>query len=560
MSADGRAKIVAAAKKRWRVIETVKATLRPPLRRKRRKGFTAVALLTLALGIGANTAIYSFVDGILLKPLPYNDADRIVRVLEKPPGGGRNGFSTLNFLDWQRDNTVFDFMAAQSGGSMTLSSESDPELLRCGRVSAHYFDIFGIKAAIGRTFLPEEDQPGRDHVVVLSHVLWQNRFGSDRSILNRTILLDNQPYTVIGILPPGSAFDRAYNQLWRPLAFEPSNMTRNFHWFGSFGRLKQGVSLPQAQKAMDVIGARIASQYPDSNKDWGVTVERYSDVIIGPDMRTALYVLLSATAMVLLIGCANLANLALARGAARDREVAIRSSLGAGRWRLIQQFLTKNVLLSVCGGMLGITIGFAMMEYLKFLVPPNSLPREVDIAMNSRVLLFALAVSVLTGLLFGMAPALQATTPELANSMKEGGRGSTTGTARRHLRDALVVTEVSLAFVLLVGSGLMIRSFFRLMNVNTGFDSANVLTMTLPVSDKRYPDPAQLNSYMRENPSRSRGSARRSRNRDDLRSAAPGRLLRNADAGGRPPHCRSRQPARGILQGGDSVLFSRARN
>ena len=249
---------------------------------------------------------------------------------------------------------------------------------------------------------------------------------------------------------------------------------------------------------MDVIGARIARDYPDSNKGWGVTVERYSDVIIGPDMRTALYVLLSATGMVLLIGCANLANLALARGVARDREVAIRSSLGAGRWRLVRQFLTENVLLAVCGGVLGVAIGFGTMKYLNFLVPPNTLPREADVSMDSRVLLFALGISVLTGLLFGMAPALQATTPELANSMKEGGRGATTGTARRHLSDVLVIAEVSLAFVLLAGSGLMIRSFFRLINVDTGFDSTNVLTMTLRISDQSYPDPAQLNAYLRE--------------------------------------------------------------
>ena len=333
---------------------------------------------------------------------------------------------------------------------------------------------------------------------MLSNVLWQNRFGADPSILNRTILLDGQPYTVIGILPPGSAFDRAFNQIWRPLAFEPSNMTRNFHWFGAFARLKQGVSLQQAQREMDVIGARIAREYPDSNKGWGVIVERYSDVIIGPDMRTSLYVLLSATGMVLLIGCANLANLALARGIAREREVAIRSSLGAGRWRLIRQFLTENVLLSVCGGVVGIGIGYATMKYLKFLVPPNSFPREVNVTTDVRVLLFALGISVLTGLLFGMAPALQVTTPELANSMKEGGRGATAGASRRHLRDILVIAEVSLAFMLLVGSGLMIRSFFRLISVDTGFDSSNVLSMSLPMSLQRYPDPVQLNTYMHE--------------------------------------------------------------
>jgi putative ABC transport system permease protein len=461
-------------------------------------GFAIVAILTLALGIGANTAIYSFVDGILLKPLPYSDADRIVRVLEKPPGFPRNGISTLNFLDWQHDNTVFDFISAQTGGAMTLSGQGEPELLRCGRASARYFEIFGIKAAVGRTFLPDEDQLGKDHVIVLSYVLWQTRFGGDPSLLNRTILLDNQPYLVVGILPPGSAFDRAFFQAWRPLAFEPSNMTRNFHWLTSFARLKPGVSLQQAQKAMDVIGTRIAQDYPDSNKGWGVTVERYSDTIIGPELRTALYVLLSATAMVLLIGCANLANLALARGVSREREVAVRAALGAGRWRLIRQFLTENVLLSLCGGVFGIAIGFATMKYLKVLVPPNTLPREVDITMDTRVLLFAIAISVLTGLLFGLAPALQATTPELASSMKEGGRSATAGTARRRLRDGMVVAEVALAFVLLVGSGLMMRSFFRLLNVDPGFDSSNVLTLSLPVSDKRYPDPLLLNNYLRE--------------------------------------------------------------
>jgi putative ABC transport system permease protein len=208
-------------------------------------GFATTALLTLALGIGANTAIFTFVDAILLKPLPYEDADRIVRVLEKPPMGERNGISTLNFLDWQRDNAVFEFMAAQTGGAATLTGVSEPVQLRGARVSARFFDVFKIRPALGRTFLPDEDQPGKERVVVLSHVLWVNQFGADPSIVNRTILLDNQPHTVIGVLPAGSAFDRAFNQLWRPLAFEPSNMTRNFHWLVSFARLRPGVSLQQ---------------------------------------------------------------------------------------------------------------------------------------------------------------------------------------------------------------------------------------------------------------------------------------------------------------------------
>ena len=464
----------------------------------RSPGFAAVAVLTLALCIGANTAIFSFVDGVLLRPLPYRDADRIVRVLEKPPRGDRNGISTLNFLDWQRDNAVFDFMAAQTGGAATLTGNGEPMQLRGARVSARYFDIYGIRAERGRTFLPGEDERGKHHVALLSHVLWVNQFGADPSIVGRTILLDNEPHTVIGVLPAGSAFDRAFNQLWRPLAFEPSNMTRNFHWLVSFARLKQGVSLQQAQAYMNAIGARIERDFPDSNKGWGVIVERYGDTLVGSDMRTALLVLMTATALVLLIGCANLANLALARGVSREREVAIRASMGAGRWRLVRQFLTENLLLSLCGGVLGLAVGYGAMRWLQLLVPPFSFAREAQITMDARVLLFALAVSVATGLLFGIVPAWQATSPELTSVMKDGGRGSTDRVSRKRLRDALIVAEVALAFILLVGSGLMMRSFFRLLNVETGIDSTNVLTMGLPVTPERLPDPARLNLYLRQ--------------------------------------------------------------
>jgi len=461
-------------------------------------GFAAVALLTLALGIGANTAIFSFVDGLLLKPLPYKDADRIVRVLEKPPRGDRNGISTLNFLDWQKDNQVFDFMAAQGGGGATLTGVSDPVQLRGARVSARYFDIFGIQAAIGRTFRPDEDQLGKNKVVVLSHVLWVNQFGADPAIVNRTILLDNEPHTVIGVLPEGSAFDRAFNQLWRPLAFEPSNMTRDFHWLVSFARLKSGISLEQARANMDAIGSRIEKDFPDSNKSWGVVTERYADTLIGPELRTGLLVLMTATGLVLLIGCANLANLALARGVSREREVALRAALGAGRWRLVRQFLTENILLSLCGGVLGIGIGYGTMKWLQLLVPPFSFAREATIVMDVRVLLFALAISVVTGVLFGLAPAWQATSPDLAGSMKDGGRGTSGAASRKWLRDTLIVTEVALAFVLLVGSGLMMRSFFRLLNVDTGLESTNVLTIGMPIATTRFPDPARLNLYLRE--------------------------------------------------------------
>jgi putative ABC transport system permease protein len=459
-------------------------------------GFAVVAILTLGLGIGANTAIFSFIDGVLLKPLPYKDADRIVRVLEKPPRGERNGISTLNFLDWQHDNDVFEFMAAQGGGAATLTGTGDPVQLRGARVSAHYFDIFGIRAERGRTFLPDEDEPGKNRVAVLSHALWVSQFGADPSILNRTILLDKEPHTVVGVLPAGGAFDRAFNQLWRPLAFEPSNMTRDFHWLTSFARLKPGVTLQQAQANMDAIGARIERDFPDSNKGWGVIIERYADTIVGPQMRTALLVLMTAAGLVLLIGCANLANLALARGISREREVAIRSSVGAGRGRLIRQFLTENVMLALCGGAFGLALGYGAMRWLQVLVPPFSFAREANISMDVRVLLFAVAVSMATGLVFGIAPAVQATSPDLIGLMKDGGRGSTDRASRKRVRDILVVTEVALAFVLLVGSGLMMRSFFQLLNVDTGMDSSNVLTMGVPATTDQFPDASRLNMYL----------------------------------------------------------------
>jgi putative ABC transport system permease protein len=460
-------------------------------------GFTIVAVLTLAIGIGANTAIFSFVDGVLLKPLPYAEPDRIVRVLEKPPGGGRNGISTLNYLDWERDNKVFEYMAAQTGGSVTLTGIQEPVQLRGGRVSARYFDIFGIKASLGRTFMAGEDQQGKDHVVVLSHALWESQFGADRTIIGRTIRLDGEPYLVIGVLPEGGAFDRAFAQIWRPLTFEPQNMTRNFHWFGSFALLKRGVSLEKARAGMDAIGARIARDYPDSNKGWGVGIDLLSETIVGRQLRQSLYVLLAAVAAVLLIGCVNLANLALVRSTVREREVAIRASLGAGRWRLVRQFLTENVLVSICGGVLGVFLGYALMAALKAALPPFSFPREANIALDGRILLFAAALSVLSGILFGLAPAYHASRPDLSGSIKEGSRGAGSGGARRRLRSALVVAEMALAFILLAGAGLLIRSFFRMQQVDTGFDSTNIITAGLPIPDKRFPETGELTEYLR---------------------------------------------------------------
>jgi len=460
--------------------------------------FSVVSLLTLSVGIGANTAIFSFVDGALLKPLPYEHPERIVRVLEKPPGGDYNGISTLNYLDWQKENTVFEYMAAQTGGPVTLTGSGAPVQIRGGRVSARFFDIFRVPVVLGRTFAPGEDESGKNLVAVLSNPLWRTQFAADPEIVGRKVLLDGQPHLIIGVLSEGSAFDRAFNQIWRPLAFEPENMTRNFHWFGAYARLEPGVTLEQARSQMNAIGSRIAHDYPDSNKGWGVAVDRFSEVLIGKPMRQSLFVLLASVVMILLIACANLANLTLARSVERAREVAIRAALGAGRSRLIRQFLTESVLLSCCGGVLGIGIGYATMAGLRIAIPPYTFPREVSITMDGRVLLFTLAISVLTGMVFGLAPAIHASCASLTASMRESGRGSSTGRTQQRLRGALVITEVALAFVLLTGAGLLIRSFFQIQQVETGFDSTNVITAVLPIPEKRYPDAIELNNYLRQ--------------------------------------------------------------
>ncbi len=459
--------------------------------------FTIVSLLTLALGIGATTAIFSFVDGVLLKPLPYADADRIMRVMEKPPGYPRNGISTLNYLDWRNQNTVFEYMTPFTGHAATLTGAGDPVQLRGGSVSTHYFDIFGTHAVLGRTFAPDEDEPGKQHVVVLSHTLWESQFGGDPKLLGQTIRLDGEPYTVIGVLPAGGSFDRLFAQFYTPLVFKPENMTRNFHWMISFAKLKPGVTLEAARKQMDAIGARIAHDYPDSNKGWGVVVERYSDILVDENLKQSLYVLLAAVGMLLLISCANIANLSLVRGSAREREIAIRAALGGERIRIVRQFLTESVLLSVGGGVLGLALGYAGMAALKAALPPFTLPAEAKVALDMRVLLFTLVLSVLTGIIFGLAPAIVTTRSNLAGIMKDRARNSSAGAGRLTLRGALVVTQVALAFMLLTGAGLLIRSFFRMQQADMGFDSTNVVTAGLPIPDQRYPDPRQLNGYLR---------------------------------------------------------------
>ena len=458
-------------------------------------GFSAVAIGTIALAIGANTAMFSVVNGLLLRPLPYLESDRIVRVLERLPSGGLNGISTLNYLDWTNGNTVFEYMAAEVGWRATLTGGDQPLLIRGARVSAHYFDIFGAKPALGRTFLQGEDQVGKDHVVLLSHAFWESRFGSDAEVLERNIVLNGERYTVIGVLQKGP-FDRAGAQIWAPLAFQPSNMTRDFRWLSATAKLKPGVTLEKARAEMDVIGQRLASAYPNPNEGWGVAVDRLADVLVGPGLRTAVTVLFAATVLVLLIGCANLANLGLARSISRRSEIALRAALGASRWRLVRQLLTEHVVIALCGGLVGAGVGYAMMKWIQSLIPPDTFPREADITMDPSVLLFTLAVAVITGLLFGVSPAAEATNPGLTGGLKEGGHGTTAGGPGRRLRSGFVIAEIALAFVLLVGSGLMMRSLFKLLDVDPGFTATNVLTANLPISPEQYPDPVELNAYL----------------------------------------------------------------
>src|SRR5438034_4952646 len=284
-------------------------------------GFAAAAILTLALGIGGTTAIFSFVDAVLRKPLPFPGADQILNVWEKPPGGERNGISTLNFLDWKNQNTVFTAMAAQSWGSVTLIDADVPVELRNGRASAPYFEILGVKPMLGRTFAADEDQLGKNQVVILSHRVWQNRFGEDSNIIGRSIRLNGEPYTVIGVMPPGM-YDREWQDVWTPLAFKPSQMTRDYHWMISWARLKPCVTLQQAREQMKGIAARIEQAYPKSNKGWSVTVDRYEDRMVDKDLRRPLLVLLAAVGAVLLIGCVNLANLLLVRGARSEEHTS----------------------------------------------------------------------------------------------------------------------------------------------------------------------------------------------------------------------------------------------
>ena len=453
-----------------------------------------VATIALALGIGANTAIFSVVNAVLLKPLPFPDSDSLVAVFESDTQRGqvRGSHSYPNFLDMRAQNTVFERVASYHGADYILTGRGESTRLQGSVVSSDLFPLLGVAPLLGRTFLPDEDKPSENgRVVILSQALFQKRFNSDSSILNQAITLDGRPFTVVGVMPGSFEFPIQNEpvDLWTTIAGdasgkEPVTQQRGAHFLGVIGRLKSGVTKEQAQAELTTIGARLEKQYPDTNTHKSLHLESALTALVG-DIRPALLILLGAVACVLLIACANVANLLLARATSRHKEMAIRTALGASRMRVVRQLLTESVLLSLVGGAVGLLLAVWWSDLLVAL-GKDDIPRAVHVGIDWRVLGFTLGISVLTGLIFGLAPAHHSAKNELVESLKDGGRGTSEGARRNRVRNLLVVSELAVAVVLLVVAGLLIQSLWRLQSVTSGLQPHNVLTFNVAVPEIKY--------------------------------------------------------------------------
>lgn len=466
----------------------------------KRPVFTVVAVLTLALGIGANAAIFGVVDAVLLKPLPFANPDRLAQIWERDQKTGDDHDSVMaaNYLDWRSRSHSFDELAAHAGTSVNLTGLAEPERIRAARVSASLFPLLGVQPEIGRVFFSDEDQPGHQRVVVISNRLWKSNFGGDPEVIGRTLTLNNQDYLVVGVMP--SRFALPLNEssdIWTPLVFTPEELTlRNSHYLKVLARLKPDVSLEQTSTEMQSIAAQLEKDYPKSNEGTGAAVFSLHSEIVG-DVKKPLLIFLGAVAFILLIACANVANLMLARASSRQREIAVRVALGASRWRLVRQMLIESVVLGLAGGAAGLLLALWGIEFLSGAAQKMSVPRAASIGLDGRVLLFTFAASIVTGLIFGLAPAFQASKPDLNDTLKEGGRSA--GSLRRsRTRNLLVVSETALAFVLLVGAGLLINSFLKLRAVDPGLQPDNVLTMNISLPRQKYSQAEQVIAFHRQ--------------------------------------------------------------
>ena len=471
-------------------------------------GVSLVAVITLALGIGANTAIFSVVNAVLLRPLTFNNPDRVVSLWENVPVQGRWRASPANFFDWKKQNTLFEGMAAYGGSSMSLTGDGgEPEQLIGTRVSSGYFAVVGVEPMLGRSFSPEEYEVGKEQAVILGYSFWKRRYAGDQNILNRKIILDGSSYTVVGVMPPGLYpmrptttgridFNEQDQHFWIPMSFVPGwAAVRSAHVLGVVGRLKPGVTLSQASAEMDAIGARLAQEYA-ANKGEGIIVSPFMNEVVG-DVRTGLVTLLIAVGLVLLIACANIAGLLLAQHAARSKEIAIRAALGASRGRLVRQFFIEGLLLSLLGTVAGIGLATAGLNVLLKFVMQN-IPRLDHVQLDWQVLGFTLLLAIATCLVFGLVPAWYASKPDLHTTLEQSGRTAGPGGRRLRFRQALVVFQVSMAVMLVIGAGLLIKSFWRLQRVDPGFRADRVLSLSITLPFMKYAKPEQINQFFNQ--------------------------------------------------------------